>query len=226
MRGATKVLSATGLSLRFGRGGGAVEAVRSASLDVRSGEIVGIFGPSGCGKSSLLRLLSGLLRPTGGRVVYGGGRQRPEPGEIMPVWQDPFASLDSYWPIWRSITEPLMARQCRPWPDRRKRIAEAEAALESVGLAGVPLASRPRHLSGGQCQRVALARALIAGPRILVADEPTSALDVSAAAGVMHLLRAAAARGTGILIVSHDRQMLGSLCDRRVEMSEGRLGDP
>lgn len=83
-----------------------------------------------------------------------------------------------------------------------------------------------RHLSGGQRQRVAIARALINEPRLVIADEPTSALDVSSAAGIVLLLREMVDRGTGLVVVSHDRRMLGSLCDRIVEMADGVLLDP
>ncbi|MEM0935754.1 MAG: ATP-binding cassette domain-containing protein [Pseudomonadota bacterium] len=204
---------------------GAVQAVRSASLTLHAGEAIGIAGPSGCGKSSFLRVLGMREPPTAGRVRYADGRDYPGPGEIMPILQDPTASLDAYWPIWRSITEPLMARHRPSRPSKAERLKLAIGALDHVGLSNLDPSARPHNLSGGQRQRVAIARALINKPRVLIADEPTSALDVSAGAGIIVLLREAVDAGTGLIVVSHDTRMLGSLCDRVLHMKDGVLTD-
>jgi peptide/nickel transport system ATP-binding protein len=214
------LLVACDVSRQYGRPPRQVTALRSASLAIMPREAVGIVGPSGCGKSTLLLVLAGMLSASGGSVRYGQG-EKPAPGEVMMILQDPVASLDPYWPIWRSITEPLMARHRAPHPSARRRRELAASALAAAGLGNVDLNARPRALSGGQCQRVAIARALTCKPRLLLADEPTSALDVSAAAGVLGLLRGSVEDGMGLLVVSHDRKMLGSLCDRTLEMTDG-----
>lgn len=200
-------------------------------IAVRRGEIVGICGPSGAGKSTFLRLAAGIERPTAGQVLADGSPMWPEgssrathprPGWVGMVFQDPGSSLDPAWSIKRILTEPFRAAG-RQRTSRHDRRAGIEAMLSHVGLADTPLASRPAQLSGGQQQRVALARCLLGTPSIVLADEPTSALDVTNAAGVMHLLRATADAGVAVVLVSHDRRMLGSIADRVLECRDGQI---
>lgn len=194
------------------------------SLDVFPGEIVGILGPSGCGKSTLLRILLTLEQPTSGTLrIAGQPAHRPRhDGVVMPVFQNPTGSLDPRWPIWKTITEPLVAAHQRR-VNRRERWRIATERLARAGLASINPRARPRQLSGGQCQRVAILRALVAEPKILIADEPTSALDVSVGAGILRLLAAAAQRDLAIVIASHDRNALRVLCHRLLEVRDGTL---
>lgn len=215
----------------YGRGASQVEAVVSADLQLYRGEIVGISGPSGCGKSTLLRLLATIEPPSrgqvylDGRLMAEGGKvwQRPLGGFVMPIFQDPVASLDSRWPIWRSVTEPLTAPQRRLRLTTADRRARAARQLAEVGLGHLDLEARPGELSVGQCQRVSIARALVAEPALLIADEPTSALDASVSAAILHLLRGIAQQGTALVVVSHDRPMLDALCNRVLTMRAGIL---
>ena len=103
----------------------------------------------------------------------------------------------------------------------RRRIA-AERLYE-VGLGHIDPDSKPDELSVGQCQRISIIRALIIQPTLIVADEPTSALDASVSAAILHLLADVAARGTAIVIASHDRAVLGALCHRVLTMHDGVL---
>lgn len=211
--------------------GGPVPAVREVDLQVRPGEVVGVVGRSGSGKSTLLRLAAGLERPDTGWVELGGtdawprGRRRhavrPRPGWAMPVFQDPVASLDRRWSLWRTVTEPLVLAGARL--SRARRRVRAAEELAAVGLGDIDVDRLPGTLSVGQCQRVAVARALIAGPALLVADEPTASLDVAAATAVATLLRGAADAGAAVLVVSHDEPRLASYADRLVRMTEGIL---
>ncbi|MGH9008289.1 MAG: ABC transporter ATP-binding protein [Acidimicrobiia bacterium] len=223
------VVEARNLSKTYGRGRRPVAALRHADLRVDRGEIVGICGPSGSGKTTLLRLLSTMEAPTSGALhlgsapVAGPGRGPAPKGFVMPVFQNPLASLDSRWPVWRTITEPLTAPHLGSKPGAAERRALARKWLDRIGLASVNADARPGALSGGQCQRISILRALAAQPRLVVADEPTSALDVSVAASVLHLLAETAASGVALIVVSHDEAALDALCDRIGRMEGGVL---
>jgi peptide/nickel transport system ATP-binding protein len=205
---------------------GTITAVDRITLSVAPGEILGISGPSGSGKSTLLRLLGGLERPNAGAVHFGHtpawtDRARtaryPRPGYVMPVFQDPYASLDPRWPIWRTLTEPLTAPgRDQPRPARLR--ATAEHWLDQARLGHLDPTTRPGQLSGGQCQRIAILRALIAEPALVVADEPTARQDVITAAAMSELLAQTATQGTAIVVVSHDTTWLDSLAHRRLRM--------
>lgn len=212
------VLSIANLGRRFGRGVHERSILDGVDLTVRSGEVIGVTGPSGCGKSTLLRIIAGQDGASSGDI----SRADQRPGAMMQVFQDPVASLDARWPIWRSITEPLTAPHM-PRLNRAERRARAQQALSRLGLAHLDLDSVPGELSSGQCQRISVARALIANPGLLLADEPTSALDTLAKRQVLDMLVAAADAGTAVLLVSHDRSMLAALCDRVLEFHDGKL---
>lgn len=233
-RRAEPVLTAHQVSKQYGRGKQKVVAVHQASLTLYQSEIVGISGASGCGKSTLLRLLSTLELPDTGEVRFGefvvtrGGTKRllhsiARQAFAMPIFQDPTSSLDPRWPIWRSVTEPLLARHRPNRLNQAQRRAIANEWLAAVGLDHLDLDARPSELSIGQCQRVAIARALVAQPSVIIADEPTSALDVSVAAAIMQVLVTIARRGTALIIVSHDRRLLEAVCDRVLSMRAGVL---
>lgn len=141
----------------------------------------------------------------------------------MPVLQDPVASLDQRWPLWRTLTEPLVIARGRMSRLQRRRIGSEQ--LASLGLHDIDVERLPSSLSVGQCQRVAILRALIADPALVVADEPTASLDVEAAAAVSGLLRQAADRGAAVIVVSHDEARLRSYADRIMQMVDGDLRD-
>jgi peptide/nickel transport system ATP-binding protein len=220
------ILEVQDIWVQYGSGPRRTDVLRGVSLAVQAGEILGIQGPSGCGKTTLLRVCSTLERPSRGTVQIAGrsatyGWRRD--GMVMSIQQNARGALDPRWPIWRTITEPLMARHRPKHPSRHERREIARDRLRQVGLDGLDVDSRPDQLSGGQCQRVAILRALVAEPRLLVADEPTAALDVSVSAGVLQLLSETAARGVAILIASHDGASLDALCHRVTEFHDGRF---
>ncbi|QBY01272.1 ABC transporter ATP-binding protein [Rhodophyticola sp. CCM32] len=211
------ILRLSNVAVRYTQG--RINALSGVSLEIAAGEIVGLQGPSGCGKSTLLRLVMGLEKPTSGEIF-----RRPElsnPAAVLPIFQDPVASLVPHWPIWRSVAEPLTAPH-RPRIARAVARDQAQAALASVGLERIDPEARPAELSIGQCQRAAIARAMIARPALITADEPTSALDGPSTHKIGLLLREAAKAGTAVLMVSHDHGLLSRLADRIVAMTQGR----
>ncbi|GAA2530088.1 ATP-binding cassette domain-containing protein [Pilimelia columellifera] len=208
------VVSADSITRRYRTTHGDITPVHEVSLAVRRGEILGIRGPSGSGKSTLLRLLAGMERPDSGQLRYRDraawpARSRtaryPRAGYVMPIFQDPSASLDPRWPIWRTLTEPLTASGN---PGRAALRATARQWLDRARLGHLDPTARPGQISGGQRQRVALLRALIAEPALIVADEPTARQDVITAAAMSELLTNASQSGTAIIVVSHDTTWL------------------
>lgn len=227
---AARVVDGTGLWRTYEDRGHDVSAVADVSVAVRAGQVLGITGPSGCGKSTTLRLLAGLERPDRGVVRIDGhdiwqearrGPRLPRPGFVMPIFQDPVASLDPRWPIWRSITEPLTVDKPRMNSSERRKLARKH--LAQVGLEHLDERSVPAQLSGGQAQRVAIVRALVAEPALVVADEPTANLDVTTAAGVTRVLRQAADLGIAMVVVSHDQVRLALLSDQLIRMENGQV---
>jgi peptide/nickel transport system ATP-binding protein len=209
------------VSVSYRSGTALIQALRDASLTVHAGEIVGIAGPSGSGKSTLLRIASGIEPPESGTVTFAGGQASAPRGYVMPVFQDPVASLDRRWPIWRSITEPATVNERLSRPERLRLASEA---LARVRLGGLDPHRRPGQLSVGQCQRAAIARALIARPSLIIADEPTASLDVTTAAEIVDLLRLSRSSGLAIALVSHDEALLAAVADRIVRIRDGRTG--
>jgi len=182
------------------------------TLEARAGERVAILGPNGAGKSTLLRVIAGLVRPDRGTA-------RAE-GPIGWVPQDFRASLLPW-----LDAEANVALTLRPLRlDRRARARRLAEALAVVPIAAPLLGRRPRELSGGEQQRVALARALAGAPRTLLLDEPFSAIDAAARADLRGRLAAAvAARGTTLVLVTHELDDVFDLADRAVVLGDGRI---
>ncbi|MFF4756294.1 ABC transporter ATP-binding protein [Streptomyces sp. NPDC002514] len=200
-------------ALTFGRGTNAVVAVHGATLTVRAGERLAIVGPSGSGKSSLLHLLAGLERPTGGTVTWPAPAG---PRDIGLVFQS--ESLIPALDIVENTALPLVLSGV---PEERAR----RAALDALALvAADDLAERlPEEISGGQAGRVAAARVLAQAPRLILADEPTGRLDRTTAGRVLDALLTAAGRtGAALVVTTHDPAVAARLGAHRA-MRDGRL---
>ena len=220
--------------LRRGIGGpkAVVRAVDGVSLEVFSGETLGLVGESGSGKTTLGRAMLRLVEPTGGRVEFEGrditslGERdlRPLRRRMQPVFQDPHAALNPAMTIGDAVAHPLLIQGLAP--DREAARAKAAAMLERVGItpAGAFLDRYPEDLSGGQKQRIVLARALITGPSLVVADEPVAMLDMSVRALVLELM-ADLRRELGLtyVLITHDLATARLLCDRVAVMYLGRV---
>ena len=192
--------------------GADVHALESVTLSVAAGEMVALIGPSGCGKSTLLRLLAGLETPDGGELWVGGERIAGPSAERGLMFQDP--NLFPWLTVRKNIQAGLVARGVL----REKRHEVAEF-LRLVALE--PFANAyPHQLSGGMAQRVALARALVNHPRVLLLDEPLGALDAFTRMRMQdEVLRLWQARGTTMLLVTHDIDEAIYMCDRIVIMT-------
>ncbi|WP_300765898.1 ABC transporter ATP-binding protein [uncultured Bifidobacterium sp.] len=225
------VLSARGLTVFRGAGHARVRILEDVDLDVASGRALAVIGGSGSGKTTLVRALLGLENDRGGSVSYRGlaVAEPTSPGcralrrEASMVSQSPFASLDPWWSVERSVAEPL---RIAGWKDRAKIRARVEWALTVVGLEPSLFMRRyPVDLSGGQAQRVALARAMSTRPHVIVADEPMSALDVVSRTQVIDAFAAMreASPDMALVIVSHDLGVVHRIADDVVALHDGRV---
>jgi ABC-type nitrate/sulfonate/bicarbonate transport system ATPase subunit len=206
-------LRAVGVSKRFiAPDGREVSALEGVSLDVSAGVMVSLVGPSGCGKSPLLRLFTGLDEPSSGALWVGNERISGPSAERGLVFQDP--NLFPWLSIRRNIQSGLVARGVL-----RERRGEVDEFLELVGLEGFADAY-PHQLSGGMAQRAALARALVNHPKVLLLDEPLGALDAFTRMRMQdEVLRLWKARGTTMVLVTHDIDEAIYMSDRIVIMS-------
>ncbi|MEW1719130.1 ATP-binding cassette domain-containing protein [Streptomyces sp. NPDC093109] len=186
-----------------------VEILHGVSLTAHRGETLGIVGESGSGKTTLGRAVLGLVKPTGGQILFAGedithtaGRARRELArDIQVVFQDPYTSLNPSLTIGDILSEPLVVQGATP-RDARARVRDL---LDQVALPADASERLPGEFSGGQRQRVAIARALAPEPKLIVCDEPVSALDLSTQARVLDLFIDIQRRtGVTYLFVSHD----------------------
>jgi ABC-type iron transport system FetAB ATPase subunit len=193
--------------LAVARGGRVV--ARGIDLCVRAGEVTAVVGPSGAGKSSLLRALVRLDEPAAGRVLVDGR----DAAELEPCALRRRVGLVAQAPVMLpgDVRANLAYGLGGP--------ADLAGALAATGLDASFMERDARKLSGGEAARVAVARALTRDPGALLLDEPTAALDREAAAPVEALVRDLAARGLGILIVTHDEAQAERVADTRLEVT-------
>lgn len=206
-----------------------VRAVDDVTLDIQSGETLGLVGESGSGKSTLGRLVLRLIEPTSGKIVFEGrdlvtasrGEMRRLRRDMQIIFQDPFGSLDPRMRVEDVISEPLIIHETLSRDARRARVAEL---LRAVGLDQSAMRRFPHEFSGGQRQRIGIARALALHPKFIVADEPVSALDVSVGAQIVNLL-AQLQREFGLtyLFISHSMPVVRYLATRIAVMYRGKI---
>jgi len=233
---AQPVLRVHELEVAYHTGGELRPVLHGGSFSIESGERVAIVGESGSGKSTtaaaVLGLLPGSGRITAGRIEFKGEDiTHPSPTrlahlrgrEIGLVPQDPMSNLNPVLKVGRQVSETLVAHKlatgARAW----------DRAIELMGEAGIPDAARrarqyPHEFSGGMRQRVLIAIGLACQPELLIADEPTSALDVTVQRQILdHLETLRAARGTSLMLITHDLGLAADRADKVIVMSAGRI---
>jgi putative ABC transport system ATP-binding protein len=222
---ATALVEIRGLHKSYWRGASEVPVLSDLSLDIARGEFVALMGPSGSGKSTLLNLIAGLDRPTRGSLRIDGRELSEFSESELDRWRNrrvgfifQFYNLIPVLSALENVEIPLLISDYGG-DERRER---CEAALRIVGL-GHRLDHRPGELSGGEQQRVAIARALVNDPPLLLADEPTGNLDPALALDIMDIIADAHARGTTVLVATHDPTLLERYRHRRIVLDGGRV---
>jgi ABC-type dipeptide/oligopeptide/nickel transport system ATPase component len=243
------MLTVSGLTIcfpLFSRAGSVITPVRDFSLTLERGEILGLVGPSGCGKTVFCTSLLGMVEQPGyikrGTIRYVPGEtEGAKKGdrealhltalsekewrhirgkEIAMIFQNPFQSLNHSRTIGAQFIEAIIAH--RPHASRRECTEIALSMLADVMLHDPHriMKSYPFELSGGMCQRVMIAMALAHSPALLIADEPTTALDKKNEEQILRLFtQIRHTYHTGIIFVSHDENIIGTVADRKISMN-------
>ncbi len=204
---------------------GEVNILRGVDLSVGAGEMVSVIGPSGSGKTTMLMVIAGLERPTGGDVIVNGTDfgSLDEDGLALFRRRNMGIVFQNFHlvPTMTAMENVAIPSELSGHDDAYER---ARKSLESVGL-GHRLDHYPGQLSGGEQQRVALARAFVAEPKLLLADEPTGNLDRATGEVVIDLLFSLAAHhNTTLILITHD-SALGARCAREVRIADGQAVD-
>ncbi|GAA0919627.1 dipeptide ABC transporter ATP-binding protein [Nonomuraea longicatena] len=213
----------------FKRQVGAVKAVDGISFDVFKGETLGLVGESGCGKSTTGRLVTRLLEPTGGRILFEGmdithtkqSRLRPLRRDMQMIFQDPYSSLNPRHTVGTIVGAPFRIQGIETEHGTKKAVQEI---LELVGLSPEHYNRYPHEFSGGQRQRIGIARTLALKPKLIIADEPVSALDVSIQAQVVNLLEDLQNElDLTYVVIAHDLSVVRHISDRVAVMYLGKI---
>ncbi len=195
---------------------GGERLIDDVSLTLDPGPLTCVMGPNGAGKSLLLRLIAGLIRPSGGGVTYGGAAKAGK-NRIAFVFQRPVLLRRS---AGANLNHALKTYGV-PRAERRGRIAELLALGQLEALAERPA----RVLSGGEQQRLSMVRALAARPALLLLDEPAASLDPQSTAALEALIREAAGKQVKVVLVTHDRDHARRLADEIVFLHHGRIAE-
>ncbi|UOQ95635.1 ATP-binding cassette domain-containing protein [Halobacillus shinanisalinarum] len=202
--GSSYKLEANDVGFRYGKG---PWIFRNVDINVRPGEVVGLFGPSGLGKTTLARIIAGYEKPTDGSIKIDN---KPIPlrgyHPVQLVWQNPEKAVNPRWRLEKTLREGW-------WPD--------DHILADLKIDKSWLKRWPNELSGGELQRFCLARALGPDTRYLIADEMTTMLDAVTQAQIWDvILKTSEERQIGVLAISHDLPLLKRISNRMIDFSE------
>jgi peptide/nickel transport system ATP-binding protein/oligopeptide transport system ATP-binding protein len=230
------LLSVTGLTKHFPirrgllqRQVGAVQAVDGLTFDVARGETLSLVGESGCGKTTTGRMLTRLIEPTGGRILFedrdithlSTAEMRPLRRDVQMIFQDPYGSLNPRHTVGTIVGAPFRIQKVKTEHGTKRAVQEL---LELVGLNPEHYNRYPHEFSGGQRQRIGIARSLALRPKLIVADEPVSALDVSIQAQVINLLEDLQNEfGLTYVVIAHDLSVVRHMSDRVAVMYLGKM---
>jgi putative ABC transport system ATP-binding protein len=218
------VVTATGVTRRYGEGGTCVKALRGVSLEIQRGQLTAVMGPSGSGKSTLMHILAGLDKPTEGEVAIAGTEiTKLNDSELTRLRREHIGFVFQFF----NLLPMLTARENIVLPlnlagAKSSKNGWVEELSAKVGLTD-RLSHRPAELSGGQQQRVAIARALVSRPTVMFADEPTGNLDSTTSGEILELLReSVSSYGQTTVMVTHDAQA-AAIADRILFLADGLI---
>ena len=232
------LLSARHVTMRFG----GLVAVDNVDFDVYPGEIMGLIGPNGAGKTTFFNCLTGLYRPTSGRVMFNGATLPPKPGKVVRAGVARTFQNIRLFANMTALENVMVARYCRTSSgpltsilrgpkfrrEERQTRARAEELLDFVGL---PEAadSLARNLPYGDQRRLEIARALATDPKLLLLDEPTAGMNPQETRQAEELILKIRDQGLAVITIEHDMRFIFNLCDRVLCLVQGRslaLGTP
>jgi len=222
------LLSLSDVHVRFSTAAGVVRAVNGVSLDLATGETLGLVGESGCGKSTLGKAILRLVPIAEGEIRVEGTDIAPLDRtqlnalrrKVQMIFQDPYGSLNPRSTVGRSVAQPMVIAGWTAEATNQR----VDTLLGWVGLPADAKQRYPHEFSGGQRQRIGIARALALSPRLIICDEPVSALDVSVRAQVINLLEDLKQQfGVSYLFISHDLSVVEHIADRVAVMYLGTI---
>jgi len=223
--GSRSLIELAGVRKTYGTGAVEFQALRGVDLEVETGEMVSVVGPSGSGKSTVLNLVTGIDRPTGGRVTVDGQPVGEMSEEDLAAWRGTRVGIVFQFfqllPTLTALENAILPMELAGLWSAHERAEKAAGHLELVGL-GDRLERVPSELSGGEQQRVAIARAIACDPVLLVGDEPTGNLDSETALRMFDVLRDLNERGMTVLYVTHDPG-LAARAGRTISIRDGLI---
>ncbi len=208
-----------------------VKAVDNVSFELFEGETLGLVGESGSGKSTIAKIITGLIAPNKGDLIYNNEHLynsnkkyqiHNSRGQIQMIFQDPYSSLNPRFKVKDIIAEPIKFFQKNI--SNNELLQNVYDLIDIVGMTRQSLDRYPHEFSGGQRQRISIARALATRPRLLICDEPTSALDVSIQAQILNLLKDIQDElHLTMLFISHDLPVIRQMCNRIIVLKNGSV---